>query len=147
MPSGRAPRIGDLPAPVRAILDDARRGVMTTIGAEGSAHSVPIVYVVDGDEIVSPIDHKPKSGQVLARVKNLERDPRVTLLVDRWDEDWTKLGWVMVRGRAVVDPEVPEDFIRALEDRYPQYSELLPDEGHDALIRIRPARMTWWTWS
>lgn len=117
---------------------------MTTLRSDGSAHSVPVVFAVIGDQIVSPIDHKPKSGQTLARVKNLQRDDRVTLLVDHWDEDWTRLVWVMVSGNAEVDPNPREDLERALNVRYPQYE---PDERHNALIRIQPTRVTWWSWS
>lgn len=105
---------------------------------------MPVVLGVIEDEIVSPIDHKPKTGQILSRVKNLERDDRVTLLVDHWDEDWTRLAWLMVRGHAVVDPDASDEVMRILNARYPQYSV---DERHDALIRIRPTRLTWWSWS
>ncbi|MGH2699463.1 MAG: pyridoxamine 5'-phosphate oxidase family protein [Actinomycetota bacterium] len=144
MPSGRADALGDLPDPLRALLERARRGVMTTLDSEGGGHSVPVVFAVVGNELVSPIDHKPKTGRILARVKNLERDQRATLLVDHWDEDWTRLAWVMVRARAVVDSDPPADLVRSLNARYPQYA---PDEHHDALIRLRPTRLTWWTWS
>jgi PPOX class probable F420-dependent enzyme len=117
---------------------------MTTIEPDGSPHSVPVVFAAVGEEIVSPIDHKPKTGVVMRRVKNLARDERVTLLVDDYVEDWTRLAWLMVRGRATVDEAASGDLMRALNARYRQYE---PDERHDALIRIRPARLTWWTWS
>ena len=116
---------------------------MTTISPDGSPHSVPVVFAAVEDEIVSPIDHKPKSGEVLRRVKNLRRDERVILLIDEWDEDWTKLAWLMVRGTAVVDQDAEMDVMRALNARYPQYE---PNERHDALIRIRPTRLLWWAW-
>ncbi len=144
MPSGRADALSGLPNSVRALIEDARRAVMTTLDRDGSAHSVPVVFAAVGGEIVSPIDHKPKSGRILARVRNLHRDDRVTLLVDHWDEDWTRLIWVMVRGHAVVDLEAPDHLMRALNSRYPQYGA---DERHDALIRIRPAHLLWWAWS
>jgi PPOX class probable F420-dependent enzyme len=144
MPSGRGHSLGDLPAYVRRLLDEGRRGVMSTLDPNGSAHSVPVVFAVVDDEIVSPIDHKPKTGQVLARVKNLRRDPRATLLVDHWDEDWTKLVWLMIRGTAEVDEQPPIDLMRAINARYPQYAA---DERHDALIRLRPSRLMWWSWS
>lgn len=144
MPSGRCDSISELPSSIRALFDDERRGVMSTVAADGSAHSVPVVFVVVGDEIVTPIDHKPKSGKVMARIRNLERDPRVTLLVDRWDEDWTRLAWVMARGAARVDEVYPDDLLRPLNARYPQYE---PDERHDALVRIRPTRFLWWSWT
>jgi PPOX class probable F420-dependent enzyme len=141
--SGRAAEIAELPSEIRRLLDEVRRAVMTTMSAEGTAHSVPVVFVVLDNEILSPIDHKPKLGQKLARVRNLERDDRVTLLADRWDEEWTRLGWLMVQGTAVVDENASLDDMRALNSRYPQYE---PDERHDALIRIRPHRLLWWTW-
>ncbi len=143
MPSGRAGSLAELPPRIRTLLDEARSAVMTTISDDGAAHSVPVVFAVVNDEILSPIDHKPKSGQKLARVKNLERDDRVTLLADKWDEDWTRLGWVMVQGAAVVDTEPRVEEMRDLNARYPQYD---PGERHDALIHIQPKRLLWWTW-
>jgi PPOX class probable F420-dependent enzyme len=144
LPSGRSGTIGGLPERIRELVRTARRGVMTTIDPDGSPHSVPVVYAVVGDEIVSPIDHKPKSGRILMRVSNLQRDARVTLLLDLWDEDWTKLGWCMVRGRAVIDRSAPAEWMRAINARYPQYRI---DEVHEALIRIRPTKLSWWTYS
>jgi PPOX class probable F420-dependent enzyme len=142
MPSGRADSLDELPSRMRSLLDGARRAVMSTVD-EDSIHSVPVVFAVVGNEIVSPIDHKPKSGKTLARVRNLERDDRVALLVDEWSEDWTQLGWLMVRGSATVEADAALADMRAINSRYPQYA---PDERHDALIRIRPARLLWWTW-
>jgi len=142
--SGRANKIADLPESVRALFERERRGVLTTLDPDGSGHSVPMVYVVRGNEIVSPIDHKPKTGRVLARVRNIERDARVTVLVDQWDEDWTRLAWVMVRAMAVIEPDAPPDVVQSLNARYQQYA---PDERPDALIRIRPTKLTWWTWT
>jgi PPOX class probable F420-dependent enzyme len=144
MPSGRAGALVDLPEPVRALLERERRGVLTTLAPDGSGHSVPIVFVVIDDEIVTPIDRKPKTGRVLARVRNIERDARVTVLVDHWDEDWTRLAWVMVRAHAVIDPDAPPEVVQSLNARYQQYA---PDERPDALIRIRPTKLTWWTWT
>ena len=117
---------------------------MTTIAPDGSPHSVPVVFAQLGDELISPIDHKPKTGTVMQRVKNIGRDNRVTLLVDHWDEDWTRVGWVMVRGNAIVDEEAPLDDMKILNKRYEQYD---PDERHDALIRLRPTRLSWWAWT
>ena len=117
---------------------------MTTVSRDGSPHSVPVVFVRVGDEILSPIDHKPKSGDVLARVKNLERDDRATLLVDHWDEEWERLVWLMIRGHAAVDPDAEMSLMRELNARYPQYAS---DERHDALIRVKPTRLSWWAWT
>ena len=144
MPSGRATSFDELPGRIVSLLDTARRAVMTTLAADGSPHSVPVVFARVGGEIVSPIDHKPKSGQILARVKNIGRDDRVTLLIDHWNEEWERLTWLMVRGRATVDADASDELMRAVNARYPQYE---PDERHDALIRIGPTRLSWWSWS
>lgn len=136
--------MSDLPERVASLLDSERHGVMTTIAEDGSAHAVPVVFARVGAEIISPIDHKPKSGTVLARVTNIGRDDRVTLLIDHYDEDWTRLVWLMVKGRATVDPDASHELMRELNRRYPQYEQ---DERHDALIRIRPVRLSWWSWS
>jgi len=63
---------------------------------------VPIVYVVLGDELWSPIDGKPKSGRELARVGNLRRDPRATLLLQHYDADWQRLWWLRLECEAEV---------------------------------------------
>jgi PPOX class probable F420-dependent enzyme len=143
MTSGTASTIADLPESVRALFERERRGVLTTLDPDGRGHSVPMVYVISGNEIVSPIDHKPKTGRELARVRNIQRDARVTVLVDHWDEDWTRLAWVMVRGHAVIESDAAPEVVQSLNARYQQYSS---DERPDALIRIRPTTSTWWTW-
>ncbi len=143
MASGSVRAVGDLPEPMHTLFEHERRGVLTTLDPDGSGHSVPVGFVVIGDEIVSPIDHKPKSGRKLHRLRNIERDDRVTFLVDHWDEDWTRLAWVMVRAKATVVAEATPEVATALNARYPQYA---PDELPDAWIRMRPTRLTWWSW-
>jgi PPOX class probable F420-dependent enzyme len=149
VPSGRADSIDELPARVRELIGKARRGVMTTVARDGSPHAVPVVFACNGDEIISPIDHKPKLGVKLLRVKNLERDDRVTLLLDLWDEDWTQLVWLMIRGRATIDAEPAPDLTNLLVSRYPQYEDEVMggNAAVDALIRIRPTLLSWWSWA
>ena len=144
VPGGRATSLEELPERVQSLLDTERRAVMTTISRDGSAHSVPVVFARVEDEIISPIDHKPKTGEILKRVKNIGRDDRVTLLVDHWDEEWERLVWLMIRGRARIDAEAPLSLMLELNRRYSQYE---PDERHDALIRITPVRLSWWSWT
>lgn len=133
--------MAELPGDLRSILERERRGVLTTIDGRGRPHAVPVCYAIVGDEIVTPIDAKPKSGTTLGRLKNIERDPNVTFLVDRWDEDWTRLGWVMVRGRARLEPAGRAD--EALLARYPQYEDVLVGSE---IISIRPDDIIWWLW-
>ncbi len=144
MPGGTATSLDELPGPVSALLTTARRAVMTTVGGGGAPHSVPVVFARVGAEIVSPIDHKPKSGVVMKRVRNLKRDQRITLLIDHWDEDWTQLVWLMVRGRGILEEEPDPELMRAINERYEQYKH---GEVHDALIRIRPKKLSWWAWT
>jgi PPOX class probable F420-dependent enzyme len=133
--------LSELPVEAREILDGERRGILTTIDEHGRPHAVPVCYVVNGDEILTPIDAKPKSGRTLGRRRNLERDPTATFLVDRWDEDWSNLGWVMARGTARLEPAGRAD--EALAARYPQYREVLVGSE---VISIQPNDIVWWLW-
>lgn len=131
-----------MPAHARAIMDGARRAVLSTIAPSGRAHSVPVCFAVRANQLISPIDHKPKSGRLLARVRNIESNPNATLLFDRWDEDWTKLGWVMISGAAQLERSPRGDDV--LRDRYIQFRDFPP---FDALIVVAPERIVWWTWT
>lgn len=143
MASGSCTTLDELPEELRRIFEEGRRGVFTTIDPHGWPHAVPVVYVVRGDEIVTPIDDKPKTGRELKRVRNLRHDPNASLLVDRWDEDWTRLGWVMVRGHArVLDESVGAEL---LVERYAQYSQIMTP-GARSIVLV-PERITWWRWT
>ena len=139
----------------RALLAQARRATLATIGPDGRPRLVPCCFALldsdDGPVLVTPIDEKVKQGSdplSLARVQDIERDARVTLLVDRWDEDWDHLAWLRLHGtaRLVWPGEAPNDrdvAIMALRQRYPQYRmhalESLP------LIWIRVASVRAWS--
>src|SRR6187401_111726 len=95
----------------RAFLASARRAVLATIAPDGQPRLVPICFVMDDTEptLYTPIDDKPKRDDdplALARVRDIEADPRVTILVDHWDEDWTRLAWLRATGlAALLQPE------------------------------------------
>jgi len=106
-----------------ALLERARVGTLATVAANGRPHLVPVVFALDGMDVVTAIDGKPKRGKVMARIENIARDPRATLLAHVYEEDWSKLSWVRVDGTAGLE-ESGEAFERAsnaLRDRYPQY--------------------------
>lgn len=107
----------------RQTVTTARRAILGTIAADGRPRLVPICFVLLDDVVWSPLDEKPKSVddvRSLARVRDIERDRRVTLLVDRWSEDWSELAWLRIDGRAeVVGSEAA--VIAALRAKYPQY--------------------------
>jgi PPOX class probable F420-dependent enzyme len=96
---------------------------MATLGAAGAPDLVPITFAPVGDLIYTAVDHKAKTTRDLVRLENIRRDPRVTLLVDEYNDDWSKLWWCRLRGTAQV-AEAGEAFeagIAALTERYDQY--------------------------
>ena len=93
---------------------------------ERGVDAVPVCFAVDGDLVGIPIDTvKAKRSTNLGRLRNLERDPRATLLVEQWDrDDWSQLWWVRVSlERSAPDPSAHERFVALLAQKYPQYSE------------------------
>jgi PPOX class probable F420-dependent enzyme len=144
MASGSCDRLADLPPNVRWILETEPRGVLSTIDPRGRPHSVPIIFAIDGEDMVTPIDRKPKTGRLLGRLRNLARDPTATLLVDRWSDEWTDLAWVMIRGRASLqDAARSARETEAIIARYPRYRSTI--EGSD-VIRLSPDGFSWWSW-
>jgi PPOX class probable F420-dependent enzyme len=101
---------------------------LATTDPDGRPHLVPIVFALLGDTLYSAVDAKPKASRTLRRVENARSRPDVTVLVDRYDEDWTRLWWVRLRGRArVLDGgEEAERALAALTAKYEQYREAPP---------------------
>ena len=110
------------------LLEAARVGVLGTLQSDGSPHLVPCVFAIRDCSIYLPVDAKPKRTRSLRRVQNLERNPAATLLVQEWDEDWTRLSWVRLDGRArvVTSPDELGVARRLLLARYAQYQ--VPEE-------------------
>jgi PPOX class probable F420-dependent enzyme len=131
----------------RALLASARRATLATIDGRGRARLVPVCFVIDDDVVWSPIDQKPKSTsdpRALARVRDIEARREVSLLVDRWSEDWSELAWLRLSGRAelVEAADVPGGIVGALRARYPQY--VSQDLEHRPMIRISIDHATSW---
>lgn len=100
------------------------RGVLCTVHPGRGVDAVPAVYATDGTHVGVPIDRvKPKSSTRLQRERNLEADPRATLLVDHWDrDDWSRLWWVRAELRWIPEPGEREEVLAALLiERFPQY--------------------------
>ena len=139
------------------LLEAARRATLATIAPDGRPRLVPVCYAVlpgGGDESSAaalwiPLDAKPKAVadvRLLARVRDIARDPRVTILVDRWSEDWDALGWVRLEGEAVlVEPPTEAEVASELLRRYPQYAD--HDLGRRPALRCVVQRVTSWTGS
>lgn len=118
-----------------------------TIAKDGQPHLVPVCYAYVDEHFAIAIDEKPKRAGTLARVRNIERDPRVTLLIDRYDDDWTKLAWVRIEGRATVLQSRTDwpAALSALRSRYRPYETMVLEDL--PLLRIRPERVVSWRWS
>ena len=108
----------------RGFLDHCRVGHLATADRSGAPHVIPVCYAVAGDALYVAIDEKPKrQDRPLKRVRNILENPQAAFVADRYDEDWRRLGWVMLRGPAEILEEGPEhDAAQTmLRARYPQY--------------------------
>jgi PPOX class probable F420-dependent enzyme len=112
------------PAQARERFAAARIARLATVSADGSPHLVPVVFAVVGDQIVTAVDHKPKTTIRLRRLANIAAEPRVSLLADEYDEDWARLWWARADGCARV---VADHDLAPLVARYPQYRDRVPD--------------------
>jgi PPOX class probable F420-dependent enzyme len=112
----------------RRFLLAERVARLATADAAGRPHVVPVCYALDGDTVYFTIDEKPKRrpGARLKRLANLRANPVAALVADRYDEDWSRLGWVMVQGRAEVLDAGPEHDAAqmCLRARYPQLAAM-----------------------
>src|ERR1700709_181815 len=103
------------PSAARARFADARVARLATVRADGSPHLVPICFALDGDTLYSAANHKPKRSRALQRLENIKANPSVTLLVDEYAEDWSKLWWVRADGIAQIAEPGAEAHTRAVE--------------------------------
>lgn len=118
----------------------ARVARLATVSPDGRPHLVPIVFAVSGDLVHTAVDAKPKRTRNLRRLANIAADPRVTVLADHYDEDWSQLWWVRADGTARILDDSAEA-IAALQARYPQYRETPPP---GPFLEITVARWTAW---
>jgi PPOX class probable F420-dependent enzyme len=110
-------------------LTTARVARLATTDPDGRPHLVPIVFALDGDTLYSAVDRKRKRSSKLRRIENARARPDVTVLVDYYDEDWSGLWWIRLRGRARVldDGDERERALALLAEKYPQYQTEPPD--------------------
>jgi PPOX class probable F420-dependent enzyme len=133
----------------RRFLERHRVGHLATAGADGVPHVVPVCYALDEHALYFVADEKPKRrpARELVRLANLRVNPRAALVVDDYDEDWTRLAWVLVRGPAEIvrDEHAHRMAVALLRARYPQYvAMMLDDPARNPVVRIDPARVTLW---
>ena len=134
---------------MRLAADEARHrltvhahGVLCTVHARRGVDAVPVVYAVHGDHVGVPVDRvKPKSTLRLQRERNLELDPRATLLVEHWDPtDWSRLWWVRAELRWSDAPDLAAELAVRLAERFPQYH----DEPFARILVLRIVGLTGW---
>ena len=125
---------------------EGRVARMATVGADGTPHLVPIVFALDGDEIVSIVDAKPKRARDLKRLRNIAANPNVALLVDEYREEWERLWWVRADGTGRVEEEGPtrDRAIELLWEKYEQYRTAWSEPVGAALV-ISVRRWRWWS--
>ncbi len=130
----------------RGFLNSHRVARFATAEHGGQPHVVPICYAVYDNSVYFTIDEKPKQlrDKPLKRIRNLQINPHVALVVDRYEEDWTQLGWVMVQGEADLldDGEEHTKAQRLLKARYPQLHGM--QIGDLPVIAVRITRVVSW---
>jgi PPOX class probable F420-dependent enzyme len=128
---------------MRRRLEAARVARLATAGADGAPHLVPIVFALDGDRIYFAVDSKPKRTRDLKRLANIAANPRVSVLVDHYDDDWSRLWWVRADGaaRIVTEDTEAERALDALARKYPQHRQARPP---GPVVAITVDRMTGW---
>lgn len=134
----------------RSFLVRQRVGRLATVSAAGEPYTVPVCFAYEGSSLYIALDEKPKSVGVrgLKRVRNILENPRVSLVFDRYAEDWEWLAYLMVRGSAVlIEPDGPDEreharAIRLLRGKYHQYEGMRIEE--QPVIGVRLDRVTGW---
>jgi PPOX class probable F420-dependent enzyme len=93
-----------IPPAVEELIERARVARLATIDSEFKPHLVPVVFVFNGNHFFIPVDEKRKTAkpEKLKRIRNIQDNPNVTLLIDEYSEDWTKLAFVMIQGKASI---------------------------------------------
>jgi PPOX class probable F420-dependent enzyme len=144
--NGPAIRLAD--PHVRKFVAGARVARLATADSGGAPHNVPLCYWFDGERIYFMIDEKPKrqKGLALKRMRNIAENPRVAVVIDHYEEDWSQLAYVLIRGfaRVVEDPEEYLEAIRHLRDKYLQYRGMSLTPERNPIVKIEPVSAHAW---
>lgn len=132
---------------IAQFIRDHRVARLATADGDGRPAVIPICYVFDGEHFYSPIDEKPKqvAPRQLKRVRNIETNPHIALVIDDYADDWSKLVYVLVTGLAmIIQPGTDEHerAVRLLRDKYSQYGAMAIDER--MVVKITPTRIKHW---
>lgn len=133
----------------KEFIQKVRVARLATIDSDFKPHLVPVVFVFDGNNFFTPVDEKRKKAkpEKLRRIKNIEGNPSVALLIDEYNEDWTRLAFVMIQGVASIVKSRPQadiqvqEALKQLTIKYTQYQRVGTGE---ILIRIKPEKVVSW---
>ena len=142
-PLERSERL-ELSPVARRLIRSARTARLATSDKSGQPHVIPICFVYNSKQFCSPIDEKPKRTTRLKRLKNIAENPNVALVIDHYDEDWSKLAYVLIFGtaRLLHSGKIYRQAVALLRRKYPQYRRMAIDER--PMIVITPKRMITW---
>ncbi|GAC1656477.1 MAG: TIGR03668 family PPOX class F420-dependent oxidoreductase [Candidatus Dormibacteraceae bacterium] len=132
------------PEQMRRLAAAARVGRLAGVREDGRPHVVPICFAFDGASFFSAVDDKPKRTRNLLRLENIRSRPGVELVIDHYEEDWSRAWWVRVAGDARVFDSGPERdrALAALAEKYEQYRRSSPP---GPAIVITPRRWSGWS--
>jgi len=125
-------------------LAESKMARLATVSDEGQPHIVPIVFALDGDTLYFAVDAKPKTTTNLKRLKNIASNPAVSVLVDHFEDDWSKLWWVRADGtaRVITDESDAQRATELLVTKYAQYRTARPA---GPVVAIQIDRITGWS--
>jgi PPOX class probable F420-dependent enzyme len=125
---------------IRTFIRTARVAHLATADSSGQPLVIPICFVFDGEEIYSPIDEKPKriAPRKLKRLRNIKENSQVSLVIDRWHEDWRKLAYILVSGRAriLLSGQKHRRAVSLLRRKYRQYRSMAIDQRPMIVMRL-----------
>jgi PPOX class probable F420-dependent enzyme len=138
-----------IPPDIEEFIQRVRVARLATTDSDFKPHLVPVVFVFDGNHFFIPVDEKRKKAkpEKLRRIKNIQGNSNVALLIDEYNEDWTRLAFVMIQGIASIEKSRPQADIQAQEAlklltiKYTQYQRVGTGE---ILIRIKPEKVVSW---
>ena len=133
---------------IKAFIQSGRVARMATVDADGCPHIVPICYAYDGSRLYSAVDKKPKrvEATLLRRLVNIRGNPRICVIIDEYDEDWSRLRFIIIHGTAAIEPAGAEHrrAINLLRNKYPQYRTMILEEVVNPVIAITPTKVVSW---
>lgn len=137
---------GMLSAEARRFADVQQVAHLATVDGDGAPHVIPLCYALVGNAFYFVVDDKPKRSRNLKRLRNIAANPRVALVIDHYDEDWSRLAYLLVHGdaAAVEDGSEYATALAALRSRYPQYRSMPLALATHAMVRITPRRCHLW---